>query len=151
MTDRDNEGYDALLWWVQGSRYTTEPIVSDCLLLLLERGADIHTRKNDERSALLVSVQLGCPYVSEILLHHGANPNDVIEDGSGRTALMEACRQAEVDTVKLLLDQGADPLARDREGRTAADYADKVQDTNKRTDLTALLGSDNALPRYVMK
>jgi hypothetical protein len=36
--------------------------------------------RNDGRSALLWSIQLVCPYVAEILLLHGANPNDVIED-----------------------------------------------------------------------
>jgi ankyrin repeat protein len=149
VTDRDNEGYDALLWWTHLSNMNYhKPIVSDSLDLLLERGANIHTRTNDGRSALLVSVQLVCPSVLEMLLQHGANPNDVIEDGSGKTALMEACEQGSVKMVKLLLDQGADPLGRDRDGHTAADYASRARN---KVELVALLNLEPVDMNFIMK
>jgi type IV secretory pathway VirB10-like protein len=44
-------------------------------------------------------------------------------DAQGRTALMRAALQGDTAQVRRLLDAGADPLRRDREGRSAADLA----------------------------
>jgi len=42
-------------------------------------------------------------------------------DGSGQTALMAAAKQGSVDLARALMDRGADPVAQDSLGRTAAD------------------------------
>ncbi len=150
VTDRDRGGNDALLRWA-GSLYVTSGSRQfECLSTLLEKGADIHTRRNDGASPILVSVSCGLA-ITEALLLHGANPNDVFEDGSGRTVLMEACREEALDIVMLLLDQGADPLMRDREGCTAAEYAGSVEEVNKRAKLIALLELDSAPVQFMMK
>jgi hypothetical protein len=44
-------------------------------------------------------------------------------DAQGRTALMRAALQGDAAQVQRLLDAGADPLRRDREGRSAGDLA----------------------------
>ncbi|WP_439587831.1 ankyrin repeat domain-containing protein [Hydrogenophaga sp.] len=44
-------------------------------------------------------------------------------DPQGRTALMRAAVQGDADRVRHLLEAGADPRRRDREGRSAADLA----------------------------
>jgi hypothetical protein len=52
----------------------------------------------------------------------GRDVNEPI-DGSGRTLLMVATWQGEVEIVKYLLERGADRARRDRFGHTAGDWA----------------------------
>jgi ankyrin repeat protein len=44
-------------------------------------------------------------------------------DPQGRTALMRAALQGDAERVRQLIEAGADPLRRDREGLSAADLA----------------------------
>ncbi|MDP7463138.1 MAG: ankyrin repeat domain-containing protein, partial [SAR324 cluster bacterium] len=55
-------------------------------------------------------------------LDNGANINQPSQSGS--TALIEAAREGRTETVKLLLQHGADPALKDRFGRTAFDEAE---------------------------
>ena len=54
--------------------------------------------------------------VLKMLLDHGADVNT--KEAGGRTALMPATWQGDVDRVKLLLDRGADVNAKDGNGKT---------------------------------
>jgi ankyrin repeat protein len=56
----------------------------------------------------------------ELLLNGGANVN--LANGDGQTPLMLAAHNRSDDLIPRLLRAGADPLERDREGRTARDY-----------------------------
>jgi ankyrin repeat protein len=89
----------------------------------LENGADANTRNFSGTSPLLLTLDENKSSFAKTLLLHGANPNDVFQDGTGRTALMKACKEGIEDAVEALLDHGADPLAQDRSGCTAQDYA----------------------------
>jgi len=75
--------------------------------------------------------------VAEMLVRAGANPNArygigdagqlFLEPGQGRTPLMEAARQGDVEIVELLLDKGADPTLTDEKGRRAGDWLKEHQ------------------------
>ncbi len=58
-----------------------------------------------------------------VLLAHGADVNRASEDGV--TALMAAAKQRNDPLVAMLLDEGADPHARDKNGESASEYVDK--------------------------
>ena len=45
------------------------------------------------------------------------------KDNYGRTPLMYACKEGEAETVRFLLEKGADPSLLDAYGRNAARYA----------------------------
>jgi ankyrin repeat protein len=76
---------------------------------LLERGADVNVQGGLFGNALQIACAFGSIKSVELLLERGANPN--IHGGSLETALhaaiYEGCRPEE--TVKLLLNSGADP------------------------------------------
>ena len=67
--------------------------------------------------------------IIKLLIAHGANVNTKVNSyvngkaGEGVTALMEAAGSNQIGTVKLLLEDGADPQAMDPDGATALIYA----------------------------
>lgn len=87
---------------------------------LLAAGADIEARSSKqalfvELSPLFMAAMQGRAETARALLAHGADA-----DGRGvdnQTPLMWACRNKHVETVKLLLEAGANPNASDNDGR----------------------------------
>jgi len=73
------------------------------------------------------------------LLRFGANPKGA--DYDARTPLHLACSEGHLDTVRILIDCGADVNARDRWGRTPLDEARRLQ----KPTLLELLASHGAL------
>lgn len=74
--------------------------------LLLDYGADVNA-KNDvgfPRTAIYAAASAGNEPVVRLLLKYGADPNGEGRDG---TALMTAAHWSEVETVRLLLENGA--------------------------------------------
>lgn len=67
-------------------------------------------------------MMMGSTAVAELLLAHGANPN-VADRSTGSTPLHDAARMGFVDTVRLLVDNGADPQARDMNNCRPVDLA----------------------------
>ncbi len=61
----------------------------------------------------------------EKLLDTGADIN--VQDGEGRTLLMDACFYGREDLVKLALDRKANINLEDKEGKTAFMYAEESQ------------------------
>jgi uncharacterized protein len=59
--------------------------------------------------------------VIDLLLAHGANPDDA--DNRGRTALMIAADLGYADIVDILVHRGADRAKRDHDGKSALDLA----------------------------
>jgi len=105
----------------------------ECVQLLLEYGADPNTHDGRGATALHRAVHepLGGPayqislQLTKLLLKHEANPNIDAKVGRRIGSITPMCRPLHVasalgnrDAVRLLLDAGGDPGARDRRGRT---------------------------------
>jgi ankyrin repeat protein len=97
---------------------------------LLEHGADVNAAGPGGGTALME--QAGkYPYMADsnlptlrLLLSKGAKLD--LADVAGRTALINAVRHSNADAVKLLLEAGADTQTRDRDGKSALDYAEAL-------------------------
>lgn len=79
---------------------------------LLDSGADVNRPTNEGITPLMRSVltvkKSGDPDILLLLLSHGADVNEITPPPEHTTALMMAVQLSEVDTVKLLLNAGAD-------------------------------------------
>jgi hypothetical protein len=94
----------------------------ECAKRLLEAGARIGQATRDlyaPHTPLILCVQSPAPNIGifQLLLDYGA-PIDEPAPSSGQTALMVAAIQGSKNTCKLLLDKGADLLARDSSHNT---------------------------------
>ncbi|XP_024145719.1 cyclin-dependent kinase 4 inhibitor B [Oryzias melastigma] len=87
----------------------------------LAAGAQVNGRNRFGRTALQV-MMMGSAAVAQVLLRHGADPN-VADQTTGATPLHDAARTGFLDTVRLLVQAGADPQARDKAGRSPGDVA----------------------------
>jgi uncharacterized protein len=92
----------------------------------------------DGTSPVTLAARLGRVDSLRVLLEAGAAARTPEGDpGDVPTALMLAAAQGEEEVVALLLEHGADPALRDRQGRTAADWAA----AQGHQDLAARLGT----------
>ena len=81
---------------------------SESVRFLLEAGADVSITKPDGNTCLHVAVQgYCCKWTLKQIIEQGMNVN--ILNKRGKTALILACESAQADSVKLLLEKGADP------------------------------------------
>lgn len=97
------------------------------LVALLQRGADVDARNEDEETALLVAADHGHLEAVAVLLQHGADVN--APDFQGYTPLMAAASSRVPEIVALLLERGADTRPRNIKGRTALLTAHWCKDT----------------------
>ncbi|KAJ8004526.1 hypothetical protein DPEC_G00137190 [Dallia pectoralis] len=96
----------------------------EILLTLLEHGAQVDKADREGRTPLIAAAYMGHREAVEVLLDHGAEVN--LADGDRRTALSVAAlcvpTAARVkgygDVASLLLERGADPGHRDKDGMT---------------------------------
>jgi ankyrin repeat protein len=96
---------------------------------LLDAGADPNVRDNNKKSvlALTVTSNQGNIEIVRELLKHGADIN--AQDRYGNTPLMEAIYPSDdYETVKFLLESGADYTIRNNRNLTARDLAVMYQD-----------------------
>jgi ankyrin repeat protein len=100
---------------------------------MIDVGSDINHRDEYGYTALLLSVIKGHKETAEMLLKHGAKPDE--KDGHGRTALMFAARQGNTGMVHLLLANNADRNVALDAGITAREIAYAA----KHKDVVALL------------
>ena len=87
----------------------------------LDAGTRVESRDRLGRTGLLLAASEGRDWAVRLLLRNNADVNAVSDAGS--TALMLAARNGHFRIVMYLMDNGAHPLLRDRDGRTAADIA----------------------------
>lgn len=87
---------------------------------LLSDGANVDVQGKHEWSALLESVVLS-PYLVELLLQHGANPDLASE--MGYTPLMRAAGLGRMRATRMLVEAGANLGLRDYRGLNALDMA----------------------------
>jgi hypothetical protein len=73
---------------------------------LLSYGANVHARDGDGQTPLMEAASFCCKSVKP-LLEAGANIED--EDNAGFTPLIHACINQEKESIKILLDAGANP------------------------------------------
>ena len=100
--------------------YVGDPQV---ILQYYQKGFDLNKPLNLSGWRLLhVAAQTGNRVMSEILISHGADVN-AIEFTENWTPLMMAVLNNQIEIVRILLKNHADPLLRDREGNTAVDLA----------------------------
>ncbi len=95
---------------------------------LLANGVDVGTRAQYGESALGAAAAAGQIKAAQLLIARGARLDDRTA-ASRETPLTEAAQMNRTDMVKLLLDSGANPKARDAMGRTALDWAQRNGNT----------------------
>jgi len=115
----------------------------DCVKMLLEKGAHIHTRDQKEMTpiiALCATARNDCTQFITLLEAFGCNLND--RDSSGWTPLHYCVRNKSNSMAEELLRLGAEPDGRDNDGDSALMVAVKAED-NKMVK-TLLAGGANA-------
>ncbi len=104
-----------------GLKHTPSASMAEALELLIRHDWDINERV-DERTLIHHDTNHGHGGRVRLLLDHGANPD--ITDTSGRTALhLVSARGVGTETIRALVEDGANLYARDHEGRTPLDFA----------------------------
>jgi len=88
-------------------------------LLLIENGADINFKDNEEqRSLLFYTVFHSLTNIAKILIDKGVDVNSLCRHGA--TALMLASTLKKMEMVKLFVENGADATIKDHYGRDAS-------------------------------
>jgi ankyrin repeat protein len=98
---------------------------------LLEAGANIEARDNNDQTAILVASRWGHYAVIRALVEAGADIE--AKDNSGRTALSWAASKGQQDIAEILLQNGANIDIQDDYGRTPLSWAAGYTTSNERT------------------
>lgn len=128
---KDNDGYSAL----HRAGISSFSKNSDIVSLLLDRGADIHTRSNNGETPFM-SLAANFNQFDIILraLELGADVNAIGYYG-WTPLIMAGIGGCDVEVFRLLLKNGADITVKNREGKTAYDYAKEYPDFVKNVEL----------------
>lgn len=111
----DNSGFSPILWAViAGQEGATKR--------LLDMGADVNSFGADGKSALAWAANLGFSTTTKILINYGASMS-ATQNTQQTQPLQEAAASGNLPTVRLLLESGADPNHRDRDGWSAIHWA----------------------------
>lgn len=99
----------------------------DIVRILLENGADANVKINNDQTALHVASAEGNNDVIRVLLSEGkVDVNHA--DSNGNTALLFATRAANIGTMKLLVDSGANIDCKNKLSQNIWDYAMQTRD-----------------------
>jgi ankyrin repeat protein len=134
LEHKDSNGMSALYWaTVYNHRSTCS--------LLLEKGAKLDTTNNYGHSPLILSIDKDCDVeICAMLIDKGAS---VLQNQSGLSPLHWAATYGTIDICQHLINEGADLLATDTQGRTPIDVA--CSSEMKEFLLDALASQDNAM------
>lgn len=128
VNSRDIEGYTPLHFAV---------VVSEAqAYALIRAGADLSAKANNLRTPLHCAARARQPNIISIILHfaseQGLNFDINTADEDGRTAMHDACRSGIPESVKFLLDAGADINKPDNGGITPLVACTEFQSENAR-------------------
>ena len=134
--DADGDMGSKPLHFVSHGKYRSKEDGVHVAQLLLERGADVNTRRNDHATPLHVASYFGNVEIVRLLLDHGADPG-ANADGGMRSKPLHSVSCGEyrsqedgVRVAQLLLERGADVNARRNDHRTplhVASYSGNVE------------------------
>ena len=100
VNKHNDAGATALMWAASDLAKTR---------VLLAHGADPNARSDDARTALMVAASRpGGAAIVKLLLAHGANPNPNSNPGAESSPLLEASLSGDAESMRLLLDRGAE-------------------------------------------
>lgn len=105
---RDTNGNPALVCAIANAQYPAA-------MRLIENGASVNV-KGPKWAAIHLAAQNGRTDLCSALLDVGASVDQL--GNASHTALMLAAKEAHTETVKLLLEHGADPNRKNAEGKT---------------------------------
>ena len=118
----ENHSNDMLKLFFQNTCDSTlDDAASQCLHLLLEKGADVNIRDISGSTPLIRASQNEDIHCMMTLLKAGADIN--LSDENGKTALMYSIKEKDMDCLNLLLEAGADANAQDNIGSTGLIYS----------------------------
>ena len=139
---RNNYGYTALMYAVYQGRSHIFKITNtnndylDIIKLLIENGADVNAKRNDDGETVLIhSLMYGSintDYIVKLLVENGADVN--AKNYLGKTVLMYAFEHGYDFTyiIKTLIENGADVNAKDNYNVSVLMYAFEYFDFNVR-------------------
>ena len=116
VNERDSSGWTALM-------YATQAGPPEAITLLLRAGGDAFARTDAGETLLHAAVSSPRAPLARVRIFTAAGLDLNAPDNRGITPLMLACRHAaDPNLIPGLLEQGADPTKRDRDGHNAFDY-----------------------------
>ena len=105
---------------------------------LLSDGADVNARNEQEWTSLMVAASEGYTHIVDVLLNQGADVN--AQSSTGETPLMLSARWGHLSIVPMLLiDAGADPSLKNKDGKTALTIAKETGQTEITKLIEAIL------------
>ncbi len=111
--------------------------------LLIEKGAEVNARSSYASTALWVAAAEGHARLVRFLIGKGADLKfDIRADGGRWCNILVVATRSNLETVKVLLENGADPNAKCPDGRTALDEAKN----SGRMDIVTYLEAHGAKP-----
>ncbi len=102
------------LIWAMKTRSSDVPVI---MAMLIKAGANVNERNEFGSTVLIIAASRGRNQLVDILLRSGAEINATVE-GSVLTALACAVERGHTETVRLLIDAGADFETKDKSGNT---------------------------------
>jgi ankyrin repeat protein len=108
-----NMDYTPLRWAILYAGAKSE--APEIMAMLIEAGADVNEQTQFGFTVLMFAASIGRNQFVDILLHSGAEINATV---SGRTALACAVEKEYTETVRLLIEAGADLEMIDKSGNT---------------------------------